>query len=195
MKTNWCHYFIRILLDLYMFRAHRPIFRRVGTAVHTTIGSYSICAALFACSVCTQSTRTERYRYWTNGCVNSCTNSPEYGPVGPKHVEIQQYTNKIVTSVGLHSINQLNIKHLTSSQDTWPPTGGLHATDANLLTARWIITWVFAGVTLCNASRTWLNYSLIWQHGYTLACFCCVSVESHSSTQGVQFKTTLPSVG
>jgi len=24
--------------------------------------------------------------------------------VGPKHVEIQQYTNKIVTSVGFHSI-------------------------------------------------------------------------------------------
>ena len=40
----------------------------------------------------------------TNGCVNSCTNSPEDGPVGPKHVEIQQYTNKIVTSVGFHSI-------------------------------------------------------------------------------------------
>jgi len=25
MKTNWCHYFICILLGLYMFRAHRPI--------------------------------------------------------------------------------------------------------------------------------------------------------------------------
>jgi len=36
--------------------------------------------------------------------VNSCTNSPEDGPVGPKHVNIQQYTNKIVTSVGFHSI-------------------------------------------------------------------------------------------
>jgi len=35
--------------------------------------------------------------------VNSCTKSPEDGPVGPKHVEIQQYTNKIVTSVGFHS--------------------------------------------------------------------------------------------
>jgi len=43
-----------------------------------------------------RSTRTERHRYWTNGCVNRCTNSPEDGPVGPKHVEIQQYTNKIV---------------------------------------------------------------------------------------------------
>jgi len=42
MKTNWCHYFIRILLDLYMFRAHRTIFRRVRTAVHTTIGSVSV---------------------------------------------------------------------------------------------------------------------------------------------------------
>ena len=42
MKTNWCHYFIRILLDLYVFRAHRPIFRRVRTAVHTTIGSVSV---------------------------------------------------------------------------------------------------------------------------------------------------------
>ena len=108
-ETNWCHYFIRILLDLYMFRAHRPIFRRVRTAVHTTIGSYSFCAALFACSVfcvCdnTQSTRTDRHRNWTNGCVNSCTNSPEDGPVGPKHAEIQQYTNKILTLVGFHSI-------------------------------------------------------------------------------------------
>jgi len=52
----------------------------------------------------TQSTRTERHRNWTNGCVSSCTNSPEDGPVGPKHVEIRQYTNKIVTSVGFHSI-------------------------------------------------------------------------------------------
>ena len=69
---------------------------------------FSVCTALFACSVCfghnIQSTRTERHRYWTNGCVNSCTNSPEDGPVGPKHVQIQQYTNKIVTSVGFHSI-------------------------------------------------------------------------------------------
>ena len=39
VKTKWCQYFIRILLDLYMFRAHRPIFRRVHTAVRTTIGS------------------------------------------------------------------------------------------------------------------------------------------------------------
>ena len=39
--------------------------------------------------------------------MNSCTNSLEDGPVGPKHVEIRQYTNKIeiVTSVGFYSIN------------------------------------------------------------------------------------------
>ena len=143
MKTNWCHYFIRILLDLYMFRAHRPIFRRVRTAVHTTIGSVSVplcyiewkptdVTILFVycwISTCfgptgpssgefvqlfTQPlvqylcrsvrTRTEQHRNWTNGCVNSCTNSPEDGPVGPKHIETQQFTNKIVTSVGFHSI-------------------------------------------------------------------------------------------
>jgi hypothetical protein len=37
-----------------------------------------------------------------NGCVKSCVNSPEDEPVGPKHVEIRRYMNKIeiVTSVG-----------------------------------------------------------------------------------------------
>ena len=39
--------------------------------------------------------------------IKSCTNSPEDGPVGPKHVETQQYTNKIVTSVGFHSIRKI----------------------------------------------------------------------------------------
>ena len=70
---------------------------------------FSICTALVACSVCChnrQSTWPEQYRHWTNGCVNSCVNSPEDGPVGPKHVEIRQYINKIeiVTSVGFYSI-------------------------------------------------------------------------------------------
>jgi hypothetical protein len=38
----------------------------------------------------------------TNGCVNSCVNSPKDRPVGPKHVEIRRYMNKIeiVTPVG-----------------------------------------------------------------------------------------------
>ena len=69
MKTNWCHYFICILLELYMFRVHTPIFRRVRTAVHTTIGSVSV-------PLCSRAL----------------------------YVEIQQYTNKIVTSVGFYSI-------------------------------------------------------------------------------------------
>jgi hypothetical protein len=47
----------------------------------------------------------------TNGCVNSCVNSPEDGPVGPKHVEIRRYMNKIeiVTSVGIlfHILDKL----------------------------------------------------------------------------------------
>ena len=79
-----------------------------GPPAHLQESSYSCShnhwlsfrAALLVCSVyChnTQSTRTERHRNWTNGRVNSCTNSPEDGPVSPKHVEIQQYTNKIVT--------------------------------------------------------------------------------------------------
>jgi len=36
-------------------------------------------------------------------------NYPEDGPVGPKHVEIRQYINKIeiVTSVGFYSIHLL----------------------------------------------------------------------------------------
>ena len=91
-----------------MFRAHRPILRRVHTAVHTTIGSVSV--LLWP------------YRHRTNGCVNSCVNSPEDGPVGPKHVEIRQYINKIeiVTSVGFYSIDihlHLKLSTLIASGD------------------------------------------------------------------------------
>jgi len=74
-----------------------------GSQAHLQEISYS-CSHNHWFSFCAQSTRTERHRNWTNGCVNSCTNSPEDGPVGPKHVETQQYTNKTVTSVGFHSI-------------------------------------------------------------------------------------------
>jgi len=44
--------------------------------------------------------------------VNNSTNSPEDGPVSPKHVETRQYTNKIVTSVGFHSISNLLLLQL-----------------------------------------------------------------------------------
>ena len=66
-------------------------------------------SALVACSVHTEHA-SRAGRYWTNGCVNSCTNSPEDGPVDPKHVEIRQYTNKIVTSVDFHSIHHQEFK-------------------------------------------------------------------------------------
>ena len=64
-------------------------------------------------------TRPEQYRHSTNGCVNSCVNSPEDGPVGPKHAEIRQYINKIeiVTSVGFNSIYR-NIVRTTASSKT-----------------------------------------------------------------------------
>ena len=66
MKTNWCHYFIRILLDLYMFWAHRPIFRRVRTAAHTTIGSVSVPLCSRAHRAREQSgTETEPMVVWT----------------------------------------------------------------------------------------------------------------------------------
>jgi len=71
MKTNWCHYFILILLNLYMFRAYRPIFRRVRTAVHTNIGSVSVPPCSRALCVTTHSAReqsgtdTEPMVVWT----------------------------------------------------------------------------------------------------------------------------------
>jgi hypothetical protein len=94
-KTNRCHYFnfIHISTDLYMFRAYRPILR-IHTAVHTTIGSVAVPfrpRALYT-----------EHAAWTVQPLNSCVNSPEDGPVGPKHVEIRPYMNKIeiVTSIG-----------------------------------------------------------------------------------------------
>jgi hypothetical protein len=70
---------------------------------------FSGCTVQVACFACCgpshnmQSTRPEWYSHWTNGCVKSCVNSSEDGPVGPKHVEIRRNKNKIeiVTSVGL----------------------------------------------------------------------------------------------
>ena len=151
-KTNWCHYFIRILLGLYMFRAHRPIFRGVRTAVHTTTGSVSVPLCVLWPVLVTktghniQSTQPEQYRHWTNGCVNSCTNSPEDGPVCPKHVEIRQYTNKIetVTSVGLYSI-------------CWPS-----------YTSPGVSHPVTADIALCTQDNVPLHYTyLLW----LLTCF------------------------
>ena len=52
--------------------------------------------------------------------MNSCVNSPEDGPVGPKHVEIRRYMNKIeiVTSVGFsfHSSETVQLNLLQMPQ-------------------------------------------------------------------------------
>jgi len=96
-----------------MFRAHRPILRRVHTAVHTTIGS-----------------DTEP--------MVVCVNSPEDGPVGPKHVEIRLYINKIeiVTSVGFYSIDATasRVYYLTFMCDS-TCFGRFHAHHRELKTA------------------------------------------------------------
>jgi membrane protein insertase Oxa1/YidC/SpoIIIJ len=89
------------------------IYRRLSTCFGPTGPSSAEFTQLFTqplvqwlyclgCMLCIQSTWPEQYSHWTNGCVNSCVNSAEDGPVGPKHVEIRQYMNKIgiVTSVG-----------------------------------------------------------------------------------------------
>jgi len=91
---------------------------------------FSVCTALAVCCVCChiQSTRPEQYRHWTNGCVNSCVNSPEDGPMGPKHVEIRQYINKIekVTSVLFHTFLKFLSRNCwycveSVTQAVWPP--------------------------------------------------------------------------
>ena len=93
-----------------MFRAHRPILRTVHTAVHTLIGSVSVLLWPCALSVVLCTLYRAHGQSSTDAepmvDVKSCVNSPEDGPVGPKHVEIQQYRNKIeiVTSVDFYSI-------------------------------------------------------------------------------------------
>ena len=66
----------------------------------------------------------------TNGCVNSCVNSPEDGPVGTKYVEIRRYTNKVetVTSVGfsfhitvyVSGYTEINKIGMLSPPTVWP---------------------------------------------------------------------------
>jgi len=122
-KSNRCHYFnfIHISTDLYTFQTHRPIFRRVHTAVHTTIGSYSICTVQAMCSVWTYGAHdlngTDTVR------TNACVNSPEDGPVGPKRVEIRRYMNKIeiVTSVGF-SFHTMGVTLLKVDKRSWDST-------------------------------------------------------------------------
>jgi len=61
-----------------MFQAHRPIFRRVCTAVHTTIGSVSV--PLCSCALCVVLSNANVFGFYLfqptcfiepNGCVSS----------------------------------------------------------------------------------------------------------------------------
>jgi hypothetical protein len=92
LKTNRCHNF-----NLYSYidgSLHVS-----GPQAHPQENSHSCshnhwfsgCTVQAACCV---STQPEQYSHWTNGCVNSCVNSPEDGPVGLKQVENRRYKNK-----------------------------------------------------------------------------------------------------
>jgi hypothetical protein len=114
-------------------------------------------------------TQPEQYSHWTNGCVNSCVNSLEDGPVGPKHVEIRRYMNKIeiVTSVGFHFIcwkdvryKKLKISKINIFQkncDSWlhknycQATCRLHTCTINIIDLLWISGW-------CSKHVEELNY-------------------------------------
>jgi hypothetical protein len=79
------------------------IYRRISTCFGSTGPSSVEFTQLFTQPLvqCLYGSGRLLYSHWTNGCVNSCVNSLEDGPVGPKHVEISRYMNKIeiVTSV------------------------------------------------------------------------------------------------
>ena len=72
-----------------------PSSREFTQLFTTTIGSVSVPFRPCALYNNIQSMRPERYRHWTNGCVNSYVNSPEDGPVGTKHVEIRDIWIKL----------------------------------------------------------------------------------------------------
>jgi hypothetical protein len=98
-KTNRCHYFnfIHISTDLYMFRAYRPILRRIHTSVHTTIGSMAV---LFG----------PRALYVVAG-LGDCS----------LLVEIRRYINKIriVTSVGFSFYIPMDVHLNCTSHCFW----------------------------------------------------------------------------
>jgi hypothetical protein len=105
-----------------------------------------------------QSTRPERYSHWTNGCVNSCVNSPEDGPVGPKHVEIRRYMNKIVivTSVGFSFRmfeRQVRNKRLYEVRIHWRYTSGLKSTymQYNGTVFEWLLSFEWRNAHLIAA--------------------------------------------
>jgi hypothetical protein len=46
--------------------------------------------------------------------VNSCVNSPEDGLVGPKHVEIRRYMNKIELETSVGFLFHINLLHISA---------------------------------------------------------------------------------
>ena len=98
-------------------------------------------------------------------------NSPEDGPVGPKHVEIRQYINKIeiVTSVGFYSIYQC--RPIISKEYTNIPmlcsichTRAFHfSTDIGLVTVR---VTLHANISdISNAASFYLHvYNVHFMH-------------------------------
>jgi len=99
-ENQLCHYFIRILPDLYMFRAHRPIFRRVHTAVHTTIGSVSV--LLWPCALYVVHVEIRQYMnkievVTSVGFYSICWNDARY-----KRLKIQSHMFSIAPAVSLN---------------------------------------------------------------------------------------------
>jgi hypothetical protein len=92
-----------------------------------------------------QSTRPERYSHWTNNCVNSCVNSPDDGPVGPKHVEICRYKNKIeiMTSVGFSFHILICLQNCSNEQPSVSTSLAIW-TNVNFLPRLCIILWFSA---------------------------------------------------
>ena len=75
-------------------------------------------------------------------------NSPEDGPLGPKHVEIRQYTNKIeiVTSVGFYSIQEVLLCHSVMN----------YYKVKSFITVLRLLTW--SGGSLCIGSQDRFPY-------------------------------------
>ena len=89
--------------------------------------------------------------------MNSCVNSPEDGPVGPKHVEIRRYMNKIeiVTSVGFlfHMLKRCTVQkgqNLSKAKfmRVLFHNAGLYRTNTNLNLSRRIASEVLGAIEI-----------------------------------------------
>ena len=103
-------------------------------------------------TVLVQNTRPERYEYWTNGCGNSCVNSPEDGLV-------RRYMNKIetVTSVGFSFLIFSSVLKYRWSFTHWGATGQVTPSKET-----WIVT--FCSCYFMPSLQMWWQI-LQWQEG------------------------------